>query len=67
MNDWEYVNFSQDHELNYHLTKVDKRQTEANRTTLRAMGSELKSALNVTNVTHTQFHDYISRNLSRLD
>ncbi len=68
VNDWEYVNFSQDHEMNYHLDKVNKRQTQSNRATLRLMGGELKASLNVNMVTHTQFHAYVSQitNLMRL-
>lgn len=69
MNDWDYVNFSQDYELNHHLQKVDKRQTEANRSTLKVMGNELKNELNERFLTHKQFHSYISqsRNLQRLE
>ncbi|NVJ59766.1 MAG: hypothetical protein HWE27_05210 [Gammaproteobacteria bacterium] len=69
VNDWDYVNFSQDHEMNYHLGKVSKRQTEANRRTLRVMGTELKTSLNAVLVTHTQFHAYVSQllNLMRLE
>lgn len=37
------MNFSEDYELNYHLNKVDKRQTESNRNLLKVMGNELKT------------------------
>ncbi|MGY3859958.1 hypothetical protein [Aeromonas intestinalis] len=67
ISDHEYVNFSEDYELNYHLKKVSKAQTEKNRTTLRTMGKELKTMLNKERVTHTEFHSYILKNLSRLD
>ena len=42
MNEHDYVTFSQDHEINYHLRKIDKRRTEDNRDSLRVMGDELK-------------------------
>lgn len=67
LNDHEYVNFSQDYELNYHLKKVDKRQTEDNRNELREMGKEIKKALNALYVRHDVFHEYIKKNLHRLD
>lgn len=69
LNDHEYVNFSEDYELNYHLKKVNKSQSIANRSTLVTMGNELKTLLSVTFLTHKQFHEYISKsvNLRRLD
>lgn len=67
--DHKYVNFSQDHEMNYHLRKVDKSQSIENRKTLRVMGPELKGKLGQTRVTHTEFHNYINTksNLARLE
>ncbi|MEZ8382047.1 hypothetical protein AB4158_18955 [Vibrio splendidus] len=35
MNDWDYVNFSEDHEMNYHLGLVGKSKSEYNRKYLR--------------------------------
>ena len=67
MNDHDYVNFSQDHEMNYILRKLNKRQTEANREKLRTMGGELKQALGKTRLTHGEFHTYIQKNLHRLE
>ena len=67
MSDHDYVNFSQDHELNYHLTKVNKRETEKNRSTLKTMGSELKTKLNETRLTHAQFHPYVNDQKNRLE
>lgn len=67
ISDHEYVNFSEDYELNYHLKKVSKAQTEKNRTTLRTMGKELKTQYGKTLITHAEFHSYILKNLSRLD
>lgn len=66
LNDHEYVNFSQDHELNYHLRKVNKSQSIANRAELRKMGDELKKALNKTYLTHAEFHQYVKTQLHRL-
>lgn len=66
LSDHEYVNFSEDYELNYHLQKVSKQQSIANRSTLCTMGTELKSIVRVTYVTHAQFHAYILKNLHRL-
>lgn len=67
MKDHEYVNFSQDHEMNYILRKFEKRQTEENRAVLRTMGDELKRVLNKVRLTHGEFHPYVGQNLYRLE
>ncbi|CAI1871673.1 Uncharacterised protein [Serratia quinivorans] len=67
ISDHEYVNFSEDHELNYHLRDVNKQQSEVNRNMLRVMGIELKWQLKVYFVTHTQFRAYINTQLHRLN
>lgn len=67
ISDHEYVNFSEKYELNYHLKKVNKAQSQNNRDTLVVMGNELKKELDVTMVTHKQFHDYVKNNLERLE
>lgn len=66
LNDYEYVNFSQDHELNHHLVKVNKSQTAANRSVLVTMGNELKLRLGKKNLTHAEFHAYVKTQLTRL-
>lgn len=66
LSDHEYVNFSEDYELNYHLRKVQKQESAANRATLQVMGTELKTRLNKTYLTHGEFHAYIKTQLSRL-
>jgi hypothetical protein len=66
LSDHEYVNFSQEHELNYHLQKVNKAESIANRATLVTMGEELKRKQSTYFVTHGQFHEYIKGNLNRL-
>lgn len=65
--DHELVNFSQDYELDYVLTRVGKRQTASNRTVLRTMGTELKTKLGKTTVTHKEFFEYVKTQLHRLD
>lgn len=66
LSDHEYVNFSQVHELNYHLQKVNKAESIANRAALVTMGEELKRKQGTHYVTHSQFHVYIKSNLNRL-
>lgn len=66
LNDNDYVNFSEDYELNYHLRKVDKQQSADNRSMLKIMGSELKLKLNKKYLTHSEFHAYIKTQLHRL-
>ncbi len=67
ISDHDYVNFSEDHEMNYHARKVNKRETEKNRSTLKTMGTELKTQLGKTRITHSEFHPYVDRNKSRLE
>lgn len=66
LSDHEYVNFSEDYELNYHLRKVNKQESIANRATLRTMSAELKARLGKTFLTHQEFHAYILTQLHRL-
>lgn len=63
LSDHEYVNFSEDYEMDYHLRKAGKQQSAANRATLRKLGPELKASLGVTYLTHAQLHGYILENL----
>lgn len=67
ISDHDYVNFSEDYELNYHLKKVDKRQTESNRDTLKIMGRELKTQTGKARLQHGEFHTYVLRQKSRLE
>jgi hypothetical protein len=67
ISDHAYVNFSQEHELNYHLQKVNKRQTEANRSILKNMGQEYKAKTGKHFITHAEFHAYIKTQLHRLE
>lgn len=66
LSDHEYVNFSENYELNYHLKKVNKQESMTNRVTLRIMGTELKARLNKTYLTHVEFRAYIQTQLHRL-
>ncbi|MEN4910145.1 hypothetical protein [Erwinia amylovora] len=67
ISDHDYVNFSEDHEMNYHARKVDKRETAMNRETLRTMGTERKAELQQTRLKHADFHPYVKENKNRLD
>lgn len=67
LSDHDFVNFSEDYELNYHLKKVDKSQSKDNRATLIEMGKERKAELGKTVLTHEVFHAYVKTQLSRLD
>lgn len=66
LSDHEHVNFSEEYELDYHLRKVNKPQTHANRLTLRTLGVDLKAQSGKTVLTHAEFHTYIQTQLHRL-
>ncbi|MHC6528850.1 hypothetical protein [Vibrio proteolyticus] len=60
MNDWEYVNFSEDHEMNYHLELVAKSQSKDNREYLRDNTQwTAKNELEKTFITHDEFKPYV--------
>ncbi|AEH33845.1 hypothetical protein DEB41_10580 [Vibrio anguillarum] len=60
MNDWEYVNFSQDHEMDYHLGLVGKSKSEYNRKYLRDNTQRTaKDKLDKTRITHTEFKPFV--------
>ncbi|CAB1259948.1 hypothetical protein [Vibrio aestuarianus] len=60
MNDWEYVNFSQDHEMDYHLGLVGKSKSEYNRKHLRDNTQRTaKDKLDKTRITHTEFKPFV--------
>lgn len=67
ISDHDYVNFSEDYELNHRLRKVDKRQTESNRETLKVMGKELKASTGKARLQHGEFHTYVSKQKARLE
>lgn len=56
----DYINFSQEHELNYILKKYNKQQTEANRKQLIILGEKCKTSLNKTMLTHNEFYAFLN-------
>jgi large subunit ribosomal protein L21 len=61
-NDSDAVNFSEDHELNYHLKKNELSQTKENRETLITLGKELKAELGKEVLTHEDVDALIKAN-----
>ncbi len=60
MNDWDYVNFSEDHEMDYHLGLVGKSKSEYNRKYLRDNTQwTAKNKLDKTRITHTEFKPFV--------
>ncbi|WP_104403515.1 hypothetical protein [Vibrio penaeicida] len=61
MNDWDYVNFSEDHEMNYHLGLVGKSKSEYNRKYLRDNTQRTaKNKLDKTRITHSEFKPFVA-------
>lgn len=68
MNDWDFVNFSEDHEMNYHLGLVGKSKSVSNRKFLRDETQlTAKSALNKTIITHEEFKPFVSDDSNNLE
>lgn len=67
MKDNEYVNFSEDYELNHHLRKLEKRQTQDNRDVLKKIGDDTKKSNNSPRLKHSEFEASIKKNLNKLD
>ncbi|WP_372373274.1 hypothetical protein ACDI10_16540 [Vreelandella venusta] len=67
MNDHDYVNFSEDYELNYVLRKMDKRQTQENRERLNELGQRQKRSTGKPRLQHGEFHQYVRQNLWQLE
>lgn len=60
MNDWEYVNFSEDHEMDYHLGLVNKSKSKDNRAFLRDNTQwTAKKGLDKHFITHDEFKPYV--------
>jgi len=59
------VNFSEDHELNYHLKKNNLSQSKENRETLTALGKELKEELGKNILTHEEVDALIEKNVAQ--
>jgi hypothetical protein len=66
--EYKLVNFSETHELDYQLEKVNKSKSEYNREKLIMMGNVLKSIKNVKYLEHDEFYSFINtpRNLRTL-
>lgn len=67
ISDHDYVNFSEDYELNHRLKTVEKRQTQENRDTLVLLGKELKAELDKAMLLHSEFHPYVVKQKARLE
>ena len=60
--DWEYINLSQDHEIDYILSQYGWKKDENNREILRKWALEAKLKLGRTstqNITHGEFYEFI--------
>lgn len=53
------VNFSENHELNYMLRRIGKRQTQQNRDRVVTLGKLLKKTLKARTLTHQQFIPFL--------
>lgn len=60
--DYDFVNFSQVHELNYILRKYEKKQSEGNRQLLIRFGEECKALLKKTMITRKEFYNFLEIN-----
>ena len=67
MNDHDYVNFSEDYELNYELRQLNKRQTEVNRQRLVELGKRMKASTGKARLQHGEFRQYARTYGSSLD
>ena len=62
--DYKTVNFSEDHELNYHLKKNNLSQSKENRETLIALGKELKGETGERVLTHEEVDALIEKHIA---
>lgn len=68
MKDSEYVNFSEDYELDRHLELVGKSKSIKNRAYLREhTGPRAKKELDKTFLTHAEFKPYVKQDKPYLD
>lgn len=67
MNDWDYVNFSEDHEMNYHLGLVEKSKSNDNRKYLRDNTQwTAKNTLDKKVITHNEFKPFVRADKNHL-
>jgi len=68
MNDWKYVNFGEDYEMNYHLELVNKSKSEVNREFLRNNTQwTAKNALKKDVITHAEFKPFVNADRGNLE
>ncbi|MFD1260410.1 MULTISPECIES: hypothetical protein [Entomomonas] len=67
MTDNKFVNFQEDHELNYQLKKHELRQTEANREKLQEIGKQTRKDTNKRKLTQDEVSSAISRNKNQFE
>ncbi|OOF28594.1 hypothetical protein [Salinivibrio proteolyticus] len=68
MKDHDYVNFSQDHEKDYHLGLVSKSRSKKNRAFLvEKTQRTAKRKLNKTRITHGEFKPFVIADKPNLD
>lgn len=61
-----YVNFSEDHELNYILRRFNKQQTHGNRNLLTGIAADFKRETGQVIIKHSEFYPYIEKFLDVL-
>lgn len=60
--DWEYIDFEDDHEMNYILRRFNMIQNEDNREFLRSLEAKAKAFFKKEsrdNLTHKEFYQYL--------
>lgn len=67
MSDHDTVNFSEDHELNYHLKKNGLSQSKENRAVLTTLGGEAKEKLGKNVLTHEEVDAIITENMAKFE
>lgn len=67
MNDNDYVNFSEQYELDYILRKFNKKQSLTNRVYLVALGNDYKNSTGKSRLQHEEFHSYVRENAAELE
>ncbi|WP_207953569.1 hypothetical protein [Vreelandella lionensis] len=67
MKDNEYMNFSEDYELNHALKKLDKRQTKENRERLIDIGNNMKASTGKKRLQHGELREYAKTKAKSLE
>lgn len=66
VSDHDYINFSQDDELNYILKKYHKSQAHENRVELKKLGQAYKNETKSKRLKHVEFYPYLEKHLDKL-